>query len=440
VKLPEPRQLPDGRWVARYSAPAGPDGKRQQPRVYGRTSKECSEALVAALGKVHSGQHVDDRRTKVSAHLARRLRWWESEGELKPSTLASYREAIDLYLRPGIGHLRLIDLRDHHLRDLCAAMRLINRPAADGNPSDLLRRLTQARATRDGKRISTRPLTEARIRRVLAVASSALSDLVPHTLPVNPAAAVKVGKMRKGRPLLWTEPRVERWKQTDEIPGRVMVWTREQCGQFLDAIEGERLYALYHVAAYFGLRRSELCGLAWSEVDLTTRRIHVRQAQVDDALDSTKSEDSDRQVVIDEATADVLKAWRKAQLAERMAWAGVWTDSGRVFTREDGTPLRPGWVSTRFDTLAERAKLPPVTLHGLRHGSATMALAAGVPIKVISEMLGHSTSSFTADVYTEVAGELAEAAASAIGAYVPRKSKIAPGCAKSVPIGGRNDH
>jgi integrase len=95
-----------------------------------------------------------------------------------------------------------------------------------------------------------------------------------------------------------------------------------------------------------------------------------------------------------------------------------------VFTREDGTPVRPGWVSERFGTLAARAGLPPVTFHGLRHGAATMLLAAGQPIKVISEILGHATSAFTADVYTEVAEELAEQAASAIAAHVPRQGRM----------------
>jgi integrase len=106
--------------------------------------------------------------------------------------------------------------------------------------------------------------------------------------------------------------------------------------------------------------------------------------------------------------------------------ADVWTDSERVFTREDGTALRPAGVSERFDTLVARLGPPPVTLHGLRHGSATMALAAGVPVKAISEMPGHATSAFTADVYTEVAEELAEAAAVAIAAYVPRRAKSVP--------------
>jgi integrase len=415
-----------GGWYARYEAPRGPNGRRRQPRIgpY-RTKDECKEALVAVLGRVGQGGHVDERRTTFGEYLNRRLRWWEAESEIKSSTLASYREAIELYFRPGLGHVRLADLRDHHFRDLYAATRLINREAQDQEQSDMLRRLLAARSSRDGKRISTRPLSDARIKRIHAVALSALSDAVPHTLPHNPAAGVKPGGKRGGRkrrPLLWTAPRVERWRQTGEIPAPVMVWTREQCGAFLDSLEAsqERLYALFHVAAYCGLRRSELAGLAWADLDLDRRRMHVRQAQVDDALDSTKSEDSDRQVPIAPGTVGVLKAWRKMQLAERMAWGPAWIDSGRVFTREDGTPLRPGWISQRFGALLARAALPPIRFHDLRHGTATMLLAAGQPIKVISDILGHATSAFTADVYTEVAEELADAAAVAIAAYIPR--------------------
>lgn len=127
-------------------------------------------------------------------------------------------------------------------------------------------------------------------------------------------------------------------------------------------------------------------------------------------------------MAIDPSSVDALRAWRKAQLAERIAWGPAWTDSGRVFTREDGTPIRPGWASVRFAALAARAGLPPIRFHDLRHGTATMLLAAGQPIKVISERLGHATSAFTADVYTEVAEELDAAAAVAIAAYIPRSS------------------
>jgi integrase len=431
---PELAHRGHGGWYARYEAPRGTDQRRRRVRIgpY-QTRKACGEVLVMALGSLGQGVHVEDRRTTFGDYLTRRLRWWESEHELKPATLASYREAIELYFRPGLGHVRLVDLRDHHFRDLYAAMRLINRQA-DDDRGELLRRLLAARSVRDGKRISTRPLSEARIRRVHAVALSALADAVPHTLPYNPAATVKPGGKRgarKARALLWTAPRVDRWRETGEIPAPVMVWTAAQCGAFLDELEAcedppreaERLYALFHLAAHSGMRRSELAGLAWADLDLDRRRVHIRQAQVDDALDSVKSEDSDRQVPIDPGTAAVLTAWRKTQLAERLAWGPAWADSGRVFTREDGTPLRPGWISHRFGALSARAGLPPVRFHDLRHGAASMLLAAGQSPKVISEILGHATVSFTMDTYTEVAEELADAAAAAIAAYIPRQNR-----------------
>jgi integrase len=146
-----------------------------------------------------------------------------------------------------------------------------------------------------------------------------------------------------------------------------------------------------------------------------------------------KSEDSDRIITIDQGTADVLRARQERELFERLEWDSGWQDSGRVVTKEDGSPLRRGWASEHFGTLVQKAGLPPVRFHDLRHGTATMLLAAGQPIKVISEIPGHSTSAFTVDVYTEVAEELAESAAAAIAAFVPRR-------ASNVPAGGEDDH
>lgn len=433
---PKAGQKGHGAWYVRYEAPRGPDERRRRPRLGPfPTEREAKEALAEALGDLRHGTHVEDRRTTFGEYLTRQLRWWQSDRDLKPSTLASYREAIELYFRPGLGHIRLADLRGDHFRQLYEAMRLINRPEAEDSHSDTLRRLLEARARAPhapGRMASTRALSDARIKRIHAVARSALADAVPHTLRLNPAATVKLGGRRGGRkqrPLLWTAPRVARWRETGEIPAPVMVWTRDQCGAFLDFLEAgqvgsrggpERLYGLFHVAAYCGLRRSELAGLSWADVDLERGRLHVRQAQVDDKLDSTKSEDSDRQVRLDKGTVDVLRIWRKAQREERLAWGPAWTDTGRVFTREDGTALRPGWISVRFGVLAKRAGLPPIRFHDLRHGTATMLLAAGQPAKVISERLGHATAAFTMDVYTEVAEELDQTAADALADYIPR--------------------
>ncbi|MFI6513571.1 tyrosine-type recombinase/integrase [Streptosporangium sp. NPDC050855] len=431
-----------GAWYARYEAPRGADGRRRQPRVGPfSTEKECMAALAEARGQVSSGQHVDDRALKVSDYLTQYIAGREAvEDDLARSTLESYREAIDLYFRPGLGHHRLIDLRDQHIRELYAAMRKINRPEAADDRSDLMRRLVEARATRHGRSYSTRPLTAARIKRMHAVLSKALNDAVrAKKLSNNPASVISFGKARKAKPLLWTAERVARWGETGKTPARVMVWTQHQCGAFLDITAEEWLHPLFQLAAYWGLRRGELVGLEWGDVGLDTRRVHIRQAQPDDELDDTKTENSDRVITIDEETAATLKAWRKRQTAKRLEWGEAWVDSGRVFTKENGEPLRPEYVSERFGTLAARAGLPPVRFHDLRHGAATMLLTAGVPIKVISEILGHATSSFTSDVYTSVAEELSEQAAAAIAAFVPRQKRNTAVRAINVPSEASND-
>ena len=262
-------------------------------------------------------------------------------------------------------------------------------------------------------------------------------------------------------PLMWTAEWVLLWQVTGKVPAKVMVWTAAQCGNFLDFAEatGERLYPLFHLDAYYGPRRGELVGLERSDLSVDNRRLHIRQAQADDELDDPKSENSDRQIVFDKATAQVLTAWQERQRFERRSWGPGYADSGRVFTYEDGRPLRPGHVSTRFDLLIDRyttirrryyeeerteewiarrhrvpveavrialaAPLPPIRFHDLRHGAATMLRAAKVEIKVISEILGHSSTSFTDDVYTVVAEELAEQAAQAAAAFVPRRARRA---------------
>ncbi|MBO0834098.1 MAG: hypothetical protein J2P28_01100 [Actinobacteria bacterium] len=259
---PRLAQKGHGGWHARYEAPRGAGGRRRPRLDPFPTKREAFEALAEAIGTARRGGHVEDRRTTLGQYLARRLIWW---GGLKPSTLSSYREAIERYYVPGLGHVRLIDLRPEHFRDLYAAIRRINKPGE------------------------------------------------------NPAAAVRLrGKrgQRRQRSLLWIRPRVMRLRETGEIPAAVMVWPAAQCGALLDSLDAsqapprpvERLYALFHLAAYSGMRRSELAGLALSEVDLERARVHVRQAQVDDQLDSPKSEESDRQVPVDPGTVALADA------------------------------------------------------------------------------------------------------------------------------------
>ena len=119
----------------------------------------------------------------------------------------------------------------------------------------------------------------------------------------------------------------------------------------------------------------------------------------------------------------MLEAWHERQLFGRLELGEAWQDSGRVFTREDGQPLRSAYISEHFGVLIRQAGLPPVRFHDARHGAASMLLAAGQPPKVVSEILGHSTVAFTMNVYAVVAEELAEAAAVAIEAFMPRRNR-----------------
>lgn len=473
-KCPQLAAKGHGKYYVRVEAP-GADGRRRRPMLGPfDTEKAAKNAVADQLKRVTGATYTADSKVKFGEYADQRLGWRLAEAEtgegLKKSTLDAEREGIALYLKPGLGHLKLVDLRDGHIRDLYAAMRLLNRPAekSPGDLAEMVRRLAAVRAVRgDGRRQHSRPVSEARIRRVHAVLTGILNDamLLSKILDSSPADGVfrsKGARRRTGRakPLLWTAERVERWQTTGEIPTKVMVWTAVQAGHFLDFSEatGERLHNLFHLDAYWGLRRSELVGLERSDLSTDRRRLYVRQGQVDDELDDTKSEAGDRTIVFDADTAKVLTAERKRQAAEQLHWGAEYVDSGRVFTRENGSALRPAWVSSRFSDLVARhaairerlAKpgwtvertarqfrvpveaveiaaempLPPVRFHDLRHGAATMLLASGAEMKLVSDVLGHASAAFTSDVYAVVAEELAEAAAVRIAAFVPRKNKI----------------
>ncbi|MEV4070737.1 tyrosine-type recombinase/integrase [Nonomuraea fuscirosea] len=125
-------------------------------------------------------------------------------------------------------------------------------------------------------------------------------------------------------------------------------------------------------------------------------------------------------VALDSGTVAVLRAHRERQEAERLAVGSAWIDSGRIFTKADGSELTPDWVSEHFERLTFAAGLPPIRLHDLRHGAATLSLAAGNDMKTTSAMLRHSSISITADLYTTVLPEVAREAAEASAALVPR--------------------
>ncbi|HTP16345.1 MAG TPA: site-specific integrase, partial [Streptosporangiaceae bacterium] len=169
--------------------------------------------------------------------------------------------------------------------------------------------------------------------------------------------------------------RVEQWRRTGERPA-VAVWTAAQTAQFLTSIERHRLYAAYHLIALRGLRRGEAAGLRWCDLDLDGKTAVISQQlqQYDGrlAVCPPKTAHSTRTIALDHTTVAALAAHRERQLAEAAAFGPGYRPSGFVFTNLNGDPMAPDRLTRIFKKLAAEAGLPPVRLHDLRHGAATL--------------------------------------------------------------------
>ncbi|MET8846553.1 tyrosine-type recombinase/integrase [Amycolatopsis sp. NPDC004625] len=244
------------------------------------------------------------------------------------------------------------------------------------------------------------PSTVARVRATL---SSALRAAVKEGLLArNPARGreIDLPEAVAPRPYVWTEERVARWRATGWRLGPVCVWTREQTIEFLKAIAGHKRYLYYHLVAVTGLRRSEAAALREVDVDLRHRELFVitrpdpgEQADGDGRL---KSRSSTRTIALDHLTAGLVRRYLTARAGLPAGPAG----ERYLFTTPTGMPCRCDLFTHEFeDLLAEHTQLPPIRLHDLRHGAASLSLAAGSDLESTQDMLGHASMTFTADYY-----------------------------------------
>jgi integrase len=202
----------------------------------------------------------------------------------------------------------------------------------------------------------------------------------------------------------------------------MQVWSREEAKQFLAYVEGDRLAAMWRLFLATGMRRGEVAGLRWIDVDLEAGRVAVRHTRVlvyDRAtVSEPKTRRSRRVVAMDGGTVQALTLHRQRQDTEREYAGEVWTETGYVFVREDGEPLDPDRISHLFRLTADAAGVPRIRLHDLRHTAAALALSTGMHPKVMSDRLGHSSIAITLDVYGHLVPGLQEDAAAAVGALL----------------------
>jgi integrase len=176
------------------------------------------------------------------------------------------------------------------------------------------------------------------------------------------------------------------------------------------------------------MRRGEAVGLCWSQVDLTNRALSVRQSMLSVRyqvlVDKPKTSRSSRTIALDPITVAVLQRLLQQQGTQQQILGSAWHQGDYVFTREDGSPWHPEYVSKRFSSLVKSTALPRIRLHDLRHTHASLALRGGVHLKVMQERLGHSSISVTANMYSHVAPGLQHDAAAriadlALGSWEP---------------------
>ena len=316
------------------------------------------------------------------------------------TTARGYASHLELYLLPGLGDVPLQALTPRHIADVFEQMET-------------------------GRLAPSRPLSRASVRRVYATLRSALNAAVKQgRLERNPALLVDLAAGARPRAQVWTPERVTMWQRTGRRPSPVMVWTPQQTGAFLDSATGDPLYAIYHLIALRGLRRGKAVGLSWVDVDLEAGTVLVHKQVVQlgwQTMRTPPKAGSERVLALDTGTVEVLRAHRARQRREFEFLCLDPEAATAVFTGADGQAVHPDYVTRHFGRLVRAAGLPPIRVHDLRHGAATLALASGVPLKVVQEMLGHSSITITADTYTSVLPEVARNAAQAAADLVPRR-------------------
>jgi integrase len=352
-------------------------GKRARRWHPGHVLKaDAQEALRKLQDDADKGTYVAPVKETFGEYLERWLPTIRTT--VRANTYESYRSAVEVHLIPRIGHLQLRQLNRGTFSTLYAELSETGR--ADG---------------RGG-------LSPRSVRAVHVTAHKALKDAVKDNLLArNPTDDANVpAKVRSQTPS----------------------WTAEQVGAFLTSARSNRLYPAFLTTATTGLRRSELLGLRWADIDLDAGSLKVRQVVTLDKyepfLAEPKTARSRRVLALDGGTVTALRARRQAQREERVAAGPAWQQTELVFAKADGAILHPQTLSGAFERAAKKAGLPPIGIHGLRHSHASLGLANNVPLVTMSERLGHSSVAITDDVYSHSLPSQHQEAADAIAGLI----------------------
>lgn len=367
------------RWYFVVDMP-GPDGKRRQVKRRGFETKGDAQAALDKLRvNAREGKHVDRTDITVGEYLTEWIARL-ADAELSDKTKSGYASDLRLHVIPRIGAVRLQSLTFEQVNELYA---------------DLLKPGANLRGKRDehGNMANPKPLGSRSRKGVHIALNKALKDAERRRLiPSNPVA-------------LATAPRHEPTLSPDKV------WSKSELKTFLEHVKGDELAPLWNLYAATGMRRGEALGLQFDDFTPDADRVKIQRAQVvnnyEVSTSKTKTRNSTRTIPLAARYAEIMKAHLDGR-----------TGSEWVFTDAVGRPWHPERIAELFDQAVAASGVKRITLHALRHSYATHALEAGVPLTLVSRILGHSSVAVTGDMYSHVLDDTAMDAAELIAALL----------------------
>ncbi|ABY95867.1 MULTISPECIES: site-specific integrase [Thermoanaerobacter] len=333
------------------------NGKRKQKWISGfKTKKEAEKALAEIIAKIEKNE-LELTNLTLGQFLNK---WYETHCELKlaPKTLKSYKELIELYFKPYLGDIELTKLK----------------PVMIQNYYNKLKELG---------------LSDTTINYHHRVLKSALKKAVVWQLiSKNPCDYVEPPKKNKNE---------------------ITVWSINDVKKAKEIFKDTPIYLHFMLALYTGMRIGEICGLKWEDIDFNNKTCTVKrqyqQVGGKEIIKEPKSETSIRVIPLHSDVIEVLKEEKKKQLQNRMLLGEKYNKKyeGYISVWEDGRMKTPEYVSKKFSKILKAyPELPQIRFHDLRHSCASFLVQAGVPMKVVSEILGHSQIGITMDLYSHV--------------------------------------
>lgn len=418
--------------------PDGRGGYRQISKGGFPSQRQAESARSEAQHAIQTGSYVKPERLTLGEFLTNE--WLPSRlpPALEESTYASYRQKLELHVVARIGGIPLQQLSPVDLnrlyRELLDGGRKPSFVPTRRYPDALYERAAELRGEGLTFEVAAGVLREEYPNHAATITRHVVSSICRRSKEKNAATAAKPSKGLSPRTVLYIHSILHaalkdalRWNRIVRNPADAAVppsasstksaqpdtWSSEQLGSFLEFAEASRYLPPWLFIATSGCRRGECLGLKWDDIDLemATARISRQVVTISGSMRVKELPKTKRghMISLDPTTITILRSWRAAQNEERLFVGAGYKNDGFVFAKADGTPYHPERFSREFGRMQGRylrthpdAQLPRLGLHGLRHTWATLALGAGVDIKIVSDRLNHSTTHITREIYTHV--------------------------------------